>query len=96
MMSPVRGKWKQWRKQRRKQDKVAEAEAEVHEACASDTGHLPRETCCCMPHAVVVKYQFLTLHVSPPAHPETTPRRVEVIREVWEQRRGQPNRAKEG
>ena len=26
--------------------------------------------------------EFLTLRVSPPAHPETTPRRLEVIREV--------------
>ena len=32
----------------------------------------------------------------PPAHPETMPRRVEVSREVREQRGGQPNRAKEG
>ena len=40
--------------------------------------------------------KLLTLRVSPPAHPETTPRRVEVTREVWEQRGGQPNQAKEG
>ena len=33
---------------------------------------------------------MLTLRVSPPAHPETMPRRVEVIREVKEQERGQP------
>eukprot|EP00959_Pyramimonas_sp_CCMP1952_P248087 5185906-Pyramimonas_sp.AAC.1 len=26
--------------------------------------------------------QFLRIYVSPPAHPETTPRRVDVIREV--------------
>ena len=32
--------------------------------------------------------EFLTLRVSPPAHPETTPRRVEVIRKVWEQKKG--------
>ena len=40
-------------------------------------------------------WKFLTLRVSPPAHPETTPRRVEVIKEVREQRGGQSNRAKE-
>ena len=32
--------------------------------------------------------KFLTLRVSPPAHPETTPRRVEVIWEVREHRWG--------
>ena len=40
--------------------------------------------------------KFLTLRVSPPAHPETTPRRVEVSRAVWEQRGVQPSRAKKG
>ena len=43
-----------------------------------------------------ISIEFLTLRVSPPAHPETMSRRVEVIREVREQRGGQPNRAKEG
>eukprot|EP00959_Pyramimonas_sp_CCMP1952_P354852 7433154-Pyramimonas_sp.AAC.1 len=33
--------------------------------------------------------KLLTLRASPPAHPETTPRRVEAPREVWEQRGGQ-------
>ena len=41
--------------------------------------------------------QFLmTLRAFPPAHPETTPKRVEVTNELWEHRGGQPNRAKEG
>ena len=30
--------------------------------------------------------KLATLRVSPPAHPETTPRRVDVSREMWEQR----------
>ena len=33
--------------------------------------------------------RLLTLRASPPAHPETTPSRVEVSREVQEQRGGQ-------
>ena len=33
--------------------------------------------------------EFLTLRVSPPAHPETMPRGVELIREVGEHTEGQ-------
>eukprot|EP00959_Pyramimonas_sp_CCMP1952_P449296 9407677-Pyramimonas_sp.AAC.1 len=39
----------------------------------------------------LIGLQFLTLRVSPPAHPGTTPWRVEVIREVRKRRRGSPN-----
>ncbi len=42
------------------------------------------------------EYEFLTLRVSPPAHPETTPRRVDATGATWEQSGGQPHKAKEG
>eukprot|EP00959_Pyramimonas_sp_CCMP1952_P023757 498617-Pyramimonas_sp.AAC.1 len=38
-----------------------------------------------------VACEFLMLRAAPPAHPETTLRRVEVMREVVQQRGGQPN-----
>ena len=44
--------------------------------------------------------KLLTLRVFPPAHPETTPRRVEVVREVGmhteQQRAGEPSYPKRG
>ena len=43
----------------------------------------------------VVNNKFMALRASPPAHPETAPRRSEVIREVQGQRGGHPNRSTE-